>query len=612
MTVVDDVVHTSHGDTPEPRRHRGSVLLRWGLVAVALSPIAVAALARIGDTWWPVGDWASMAYRTSRVGTGDTPLIGAYTVKGWAHPGPLLFWLASPLFRLTGGDARALDWTAAIINMATVVALAAVAWRRGRWPLLLAVMGLTTVLVHAIGPDLLTDLWNPHVPLLPFLLTVLLVWDAALGRRRALVEAAVPACFAMQCHFAFVTLVGLLAVWLWAWSRWWPRLLDEGVTEAADLPRPPWSPWWRTLRGAVVVVALLSVGPLIDAVVDRHNPLRIVWSFGDDTGRLGPVDAMGLVGRYVRPDGPWMGGATPLEDFGISGSGPVPVLVAVAVLLGCLRLARTRQMADVAALACLSLTLTAGAIVGASQFVTPVERYLAQWLKIVGALVWFTVAWAGWRVAEPAVRAVPRRQALAAVTAGILVVSGAAWSWSDASRAEPQFVDEGEIVTALGAQLADVLPEDEVIRVERRGEPWHIFTPGLIYDLIDRGVQVTTSDGEAGLKWGHEHRWMPGDPYDRLITVAVHDPGSYYDAVDMCLRSSSAELIASYDALDAEDRDWLEDYQLRRLEGEGAVSAAEEERGRQLEAADLRIGVFDSPLVCAADQSLAEDEDGGP
>ena len=63
----------------------------------------------MGTTWLPVGDWASMAYRTSRVGTTDTPLVGAYTVKGWAHPGPLLFWLAAPLFRVTGGDARALE-----------------------------------------------------------------------------------------------------------------------------------------------------------------------------------------------------------------------------------------------------------------------------------------------------------------------------------------------------------------------------------------------------------------------------------------------------------------------------------------------------------------------
>jgi hypothetical protein len=57
-------------------------------VLVAASPIAIAAVSLIGDPWHPVGDWASMLYRTSRVGTAETPLVGAYTVKGWAHPGP--------------------------------------------------------------------------------------------------------------------------------------------------------------------------------------------------------------------------------------------------------------------------------------------------------------------------------------------------------------------------------------------------------------------------------------------------------------------------------------------------------------------------------------------
>ena len=56
------------------------------MVALVVAPIAIAALAQVGTTWLPVGDWASMAYRTSRVGTADTPLVGAYTVKGWAHP----------------------------------------------------------------------------------------------------------------------------------------------------------------------------------------------------------------------------------------------------------------------------------------------------------------------------------------------------------------------------------------------------------------------------------------------------------------------------------------------------------------------------------------------
>lgn len=139
------------------------------MVLVAASPIAIAAVSLIGDTWHPVGAWASMLDRTSRVGTTETPLVGAYTVKGWAHPGPFLYWAAAPLYRLTGGDARSLEWTAAILNVATVGAIGAVAWRRGRFALLAARMLLVAVLVRGIEPGRLVDLWNPYVGLLPFL-----------------------------------------------------------------------------------------------------------------------------------------------------------------------------------------------------------------------------------------------------------------------------------------------------------------------------------------------------------------------------------------------------------------------------------------------------------
>jgi hypothetical protein len=609
MAVVADVVDGTDGTAALPPGLWRARLVPAALVALVASPVVIAALSIAGDPWLPVGDWASMVYRTSRVGTSDTPLVGAYTTKGWAHPGPLLFWLASPLFRLTGGDPRALGWTAAGINVATIAALAAVAWRRGRWALTVGVMGLTAVLVHAIGPELLVDLWNPHAPLLPFLLTVVLVWDAALGRRRALVEAAIPACFAVHAHLAFVSLVGLLAVWLWAWSRWWPCLLPADGAAGAELPRAPWSPWWRAVRRAVGVFALLSVGPLLDSLFDMHNPLRIVRSFGGDDARLGPIDAVGLVGRYVRPDGPWMGGPAPLKEAAVQGSGPLPVLLALAVLAGCLHVARKRGLVDVTALSCLALSLLLGAIPAASQFVPPVERYLAQWLKLVGGLVWFTLAWTAWRLAEPAVRAVPRRTLAAGSLAGVALVGATAWSWGAAWRAEPQFPDEGEIVHELGAELAAVLPDDRIIRVERRGEPWHIFTPGLIYDLIERGVRVTTSEGESGLKWGHEHRWVEGEPFDMLITVAVHDPGSWHDAVTECARSSSAELIASYDALAPEDRAWLEDFKLRRWSDADGVTPGETARGDRLEANGLRIAVYDSPLVCAQDRTLLEDDD---
>lgn len=604
------VVDTNDDASATPTlRSRWTRLTLTALVVAVASPVAIAAVALAEAPWIPVGDWASMTYRTSQVGTFDTPLVGAYATNGWAHPGPLLYWLAAPLFRLTGGDPRALGWTAAAINVATIAALATVAWRRGRWPLTVGVMGMTAVLVHGIGPELLVDLWNPHAPLLPFLLTAVLVWDAALGRRRAIVEASFPAVLAMHAHLAFVSLVALLVVGLWAWARWWPRLLDHDSAATAELPRPPWSPWWRTARRAVGITAVASIGPLIDSFVDLHNPWRIVRSFGGDATRLGPVDAVGLVGRYVRPDGPWMGGSAPLADLSVQGSGPLPVIVALLVLGGCLHLARRRGLVDVTALACLALLLVLGSIAATSQFVLPVERYLAQWLKIVGALVWFTPAWTAWRLLEPTVRAAARRR-VARVVAGAAIVVVAAWSWGDAFEAKPQFPDEGQIVHELGAELAAVLPDDQIIRVERRGEPWHVYGPGLFYDLVERGVPVVTSEGQAGLKWGHEHGWLAGQDFDMLVTVAVHDPGSWFDAVAECERSRSATLLAEHDGLSPSDRAWLEDFKLRRWEDGESVTAAEIERGDRLEANGLRIAVYDSPVVCARDRALLEEPEG--
>jgi hypothetical protein len=596
------------------RRPLGRRAATIALVALAASPVVLGALALVGETWFPIGDWASLVYRTSQVGTRDTPLVGAYTVKAWAHPGPLLFWLGAPLYRLTGGDPRAVEWTAAAINVAAVAGIAAVAWRRGRWPLLLGLTALASVVVHGIGAEFLADMWNPFVPLLPFLLAIVLVWDAGLGRHRALVEAAVPATFAMQCHLAFVPLTGLLVVWLVAWSRWSPRLVPtpsppepSAVPDGDDSAGRSWASWRPTARSALVVAGVLWLAPALDAVFDMHNPGRIANSFGSDTDRLGPLDAVGLVGRYLRPDGPWMGGAEPTKWFEAQGSGPLPVLLALAVLAGCLHLARRRRLVDVAALASLSLLLVIGSIPAASQFIRPVELYLTQWLKLVGGLVWFTAAWTAWRLVEPAVRAVPVRRMAAAAVAAAVVLAGAASTWGEATSLDAPMADEGAIVDTLGDRLVGELPRDEVIRVERRGEPWHIFAPGLIYSLIDRGYDVTTSDGSAGLKWGHAHRWVRGEHYDRLLTVAVHDPGNYSDAFAECQRRG-ATLLAQYDALHPDDRAWLEDLRLRRVDDPDSISDDETRRAADLEADDLRIGVFESRRICAADQVLDPDD----
>ena len=591
------------------------------LVAAAVSPLVVAALSRVGDTWYPVGDWASMLLRTGQVGSSDTPLIGTYTVKGWAHPGPFLYYAAAPLYRLTGGAPHSMGWTAAVVNAVTIAGIAAVAWRRGRLPLLVAVMTLVGLLVHGLGPERLVDLWNPHLGLLPFLLVLVLAWDAALGRPSSVAMAAVPAVVAVQCHISFVPLIGVVAVWLACWCRWAGRLVPDGESdgdsdgaaagEAPEFsgglrdvasPRPPWAPWRRAAVVGLVIAAVLSLAPLVDLMFDTHNLVRVARHIGAGAGDQTGLDrGIGLVGRAVRPDGPWMGGAEPADLRGKLRSGPVGVVVALVLLAGCLHLARRRGFADVAALATLAATLIVASIPAAANLVEPVYDYLVQWLKVVGGLVWFTVAWTGWRVAEPHLRRLRSRRLLAA-GACVAMPLTAAWSWGEASRVGTAGEFEQPVVQDLRAQLADALPRDRTYRVEELADSFGYNAAGVIYYMIEDGYDVVTSDGAAGLKWGRTHRY-DGDEYDVHLTVAVHYGGSWRDAVRDCLSDPGVELVAEYDALAPRDRARLDDLKLARLSVPDRVTAAERAEADRLEADGFRVGVFAGDRGCGAEDT---------
>lgn len=580
-------------DESAPGRSRLAIAL---VVALAICPVVVGGLSLIGDTWLPVNDWSHMVFRTSQVGTSDTPLVGPYSVHGWAHPGPLIFWVAAPLYRLTGEDARSLLWMAAAINCATIAALAAVAWRRGRWPLLLAVMTVAALLVHGLGPEIVDDLWNPYAPLLPFLLTVFLVWDAALGRRRALIEAILPASFAAQSHVAFVPLVILLLVWLAAWlalrHRIVPAAAEPGEPREQPLSR-------RTARYGLLAVGVLWIGPLLDALFDLHNPVAVAQTLaGRRRPRVGMVDAVGVVGRYARPDGPWVGGRKPESWDGIVGSGPLPLLVTLALLAACLVVARRRGWFDVAALATLALVLTLGAVQAASRVVLPAIPYLVEWLSVIGGLVWFTVGWTLWRLVEPHVSATPTHRRAAAGLAAFAILGATATSWLPATRWVPARTDLRPMIDDLRADLAAELPKDVRYRVEVRGDRGNNM-PGLIYWMIEDGYDVVTADGDPGLKWGHEHRWSGDkDDYDTLLVVAADMPQAFDDAYTPCAADPDARLVADYDSLTAADRAWLRDVGRRAWASPDDVTEAERQRADRMEAENLQVGVFVTPRIC--------------
>jgi hypothetical protein len=155
-------------------------------------------------------------------------------------------------------------------------------------------------------------------------------------------------------------------------------------------------------------------------------------------------------------------------------------------------------------------------------------------------------------------------------------------------------------VQSIRRQLAGQLPDDGTTRVEFVGDYFNIAGPGVISWLIHDDYDVLTSDGANGLKWGHDHRYQAGEHYDTRITVAITYLDSFFDPIEECSEASDAELIAAYDPLSTDERQWFADLQLKRVSGADAITDGDRDRLDRLAAAGPRISVFEGPHRCAS------------
>ena len=85
-----------------------------GLVVVLL-PVVAVLVTRVGRSYFPVQDRASIDLWVRDVFGSHTPLVGAYS-RGFNHPGPLLFYALAPLSKLTGGATWATLVGAALVQ----------------------------------------------------------------------------------------------------------------------------------------------------------------------------------------------------------------------------------------------------------------------------------------------------------------------------------------------------------------------------------------------------------------------------------------------------------------------------------------------------------------
>ena len=639
LTVLMEPAAAGRGSAP--RRTRPG-LRAAALVVLTVSPIVVASMSLVGQRWLPMSDWATLAYRTSQVGTVQTPLVGPYSFHGFAHPGPLSYWVAAPLYRLTGEDPRSLLWAGGLVNVVAVVALAGVAWRRGRLPLLLGTTALVAVLMHGLGPRVVIDMWNPYTALLPFLLAIFLVWDATLGRRRAVVEAVVPATYAAQAHLAFVPLVLAIVAAGLAWHRWGTRLVPEpggsddlgadpspgaagrpdpapdpapepgGPAAGAAAARPAWRRWPAAVpRPVYLLLGLLWAAPALDALFDLHNPVGVARSVLRPFDVVGPRRAPALAGDFLSPLGRWVTGTEPIAQGAPPGGLPGGLLLAAGGLAGCLAVARRRRLPDAGALAALASVLVLASVAGAARLIVPTEAYLTEWLKVVGGLVWFTVGWTAWRAAQPALRAGTVGRRVAGAAACLVVLAGAVSTWGDAGDIDLAEEADPAMVESLRVAARRGLDPGVEYRFEVAGR-LPAYWVGLMYWLVEDGHDVVTGNGSAGLKWGHDHRWVEGEPYERAL-VLVSDGGSHQsEEYADCAGDPTMEPIFVHEPLSDDEIAWLEEVNFRRLTDPESITASELRRSDALHRRGPSVALFTGDHLCGLDRLDGQRATGTP
>jgi hypothetical protein len=373
-----------------PRRIR---LGAWAALAV---PFVIAAVVLHGRHWNPVLDMAMTELRVRDVGTRHTPLIGlpgrigVFPDQG-SHPGPLSFYLVAPTYRLLGASAWAMLVGMIVLALVAVGTALWIAQRRGGAPLVVAVAGLVALVVRGYGLDVVTQPWNPYLPLLFWLVVLLGTWSVLAGDHLLVVVVAAAGSLAGQTHLPYLGLslgMGGLCVVALA-HAWWrhPSRRNE-VSRAAGL--------------AALVVAVLWSSPIVDQL--RHSPGNL--SMLSDYFRhppedpVGPVEGVRLALRHLdvfRLVGGAFGddGFVTRAGFRLDGS-VLPGLAVLAVWVGCAVLAWRRRHHLLLAL---HATLAAAFVLGAfsmGRIFGKVWYYLTLWAwtttwLVVAAIVWTLV-----------------------------------------------------------------------------------------------------------------------------------------------------------------------------------------------------------------------------
>ena len=187
------------------------------VVAIACLPIVVATVRALLHHWTPIGDDGLLAIRAQDLFSRHIPLLGTASSASFAatkplnNPGPLYFYLLGvPVAAFGSAVGTAIG--AAAVNLAAVIAIGVMGWRRAGLLGTALAMLVASMLAWSMGSELLYDIWQPHGLLLPFLAFLFLIWSVAAADWPVFPVAIVAGSLLMQTHLTYGYLTPLLVV----------------------------------------------------------------------------------------------------------------------------------------------------------------------------------------------------------------------------------------------------------------------------------------------------------------------------------------------------------------------------------------------------------------
>jgi hypothetical protein len=525
-TFVERRAHRTAG----PLAGRGLTLTAG--VAAAL-PVLVTTVRALADGWMPVGDQGIIATRAYDVFTTHTPLLGQFSqasrVVGHAlySPGPTLYWLLAIPSRI--GAPAGLMLVTAAVNTASILAIVALARRRGGPAFMLAVALALALMSRSFPAESLHGIFNPAAALFPFTLLIFVCWSLACGDHRLLPAAVLLASFCAQCHLAFVLPgAGLLAV----------GFAGLALSRAGRRRSPVW-PW---IAAAAATATICWTPAIVDQV--KHSPgnLHLLAKAatasqkteGATAAWRGLVRVLGVPPRWLRAPQSVAGhlgnvsggdyGDTRLSDISTK---PSAIAAGSAIVVLCALVAAT-----IAALRGNRRDLALGALIGlvlcaafaAMVASTPADAvntlgYTMWWGSPAGMWAWLIVAWSAVELIDVRRRvgAVRLPRFAPAAGAGLVALAGGAIAASRGPDAHAPFYRP---VRDVEASLNATVPRGRTVLLVQRGSVVVPVEPAVRYALRRRNVRAL---GRGAVRPG---AWYALDNrrYEEVVSLYADSP----------------------------------------------------------------------------------------